>query len=64
MGLSDEFRFARDWVADKFDPLASRDHLNVFETTIRFLGGLLSAYDLSGARPRGRGPGQTRATRS
>jgi len=47
MGLMDEFNEARDYV---------RDHLNhdvavnvsVFETTIRSLGGLLSAYDLSG----------------
>lgn len=47
MGLMDEFNEARDYV---------RDHLNhdvavnvsVFETTIRNLGGLLSAYDLSG----------------
>jgi Glycosyl hydrolase family 47 len=47
MGMKDEFWQARDWV---------RDHLNhdkqhtvsVFETTIRSLGGLLSAYDWSG----------------
>jgi mannosyl-oligosaccharide alpha-1,2-mannosidase len=46
MGLKVEFYKARDWV---------RDHLNhnvaatvsVFETTIRSLGGLLSAYDWS-----------------
>lgn len=47
MNMKDEFWQARDWV---------RDHLHhekvgsvsVFETTIRDLGGLLSAYDWSG----------------
>jgi hypothetical protein len=48
MGLGEEFQAALpaigalDW-ADT--PLTS---VNVFETTIRYLGGLLSAYDLSG----------------
>lgn len=50
MGLSDEFAVARDWIATRFNPMSSTDHLNVFETTIRFLGGLIAAYDLSGAR--------------
>ncbi|CAN0562760.1 unnamed protein product, partial [Ectocarpus sp. 12 AP-2014] len=46
MGLTEEFYNGRDWV---------RDHLtfnevgmvSVFETTIRVLGGLLSAFELS-----------------
>ena len=47
MGMKDEFYEGRDWVRDKL----SHDHVgqvSVFETTIRSLGGLLSAYDLSG----------------
>ncbi|KQJ84444.1 mannosyl-oligosaccharide 1,2-alpha-mannosidase MNS1 isoform X2 [Brachypodium distachyon] len=47
MGLKDEFRKARDWVAEslRFD----KDYdASVFETTIRVVGGLLSAYDMSG----------------
>jgi endoplasmic reticulum Man9GlcNAc2 1,2-alpha-mannosidase len=47
MDLKEEFRHARDWVAKSLN----FDHnggVNVFETTIRVLGGLLSAYHLSG----------------
>jgi mannosyl-oligosaccharide alpha-1,2-mannosidase len=46
MGMKDEFKEARDWVASRL----TFDHAGVvsmFETTIRELGGLLSAYDLS-----------------
>ncbi|CAN0450818.1 unnamed protein product, partial [Ectocarpus sp. 12 AP-2014] len=52
MGLTEEFYNGRDWV---------RDHLtfnevgmvSVFETTIRVLGGLLSAFELSRDEARG-----------
>jgi flagellar motor protein MotB len=47
MGLKDEFNDAKKWVAASL----SFDHagqVSVFETTIRELGGLLAAYDLSG----------------
>eukprot|EP00250_Pteridium_aquilinum_P012694 c20880_g1_i1 orf=430-2277(+) len=46
MGLTDEFQKAKEWVASKmtFDKYYDA---SVFETTIRVLGGLLSAYDLS-----------------
>ena len=47
MGMKDEFYEGRDWVRDHL----KHDHVgqvSVFETTIRSLGGLLSAYDLSG----------------
>ena len=47
MGMKDEFYKARDWVRDTFDPKADRE-VSFFETTIRVLGGLLSAYALSG----------------
>ena len=46
MGLKDDFWEGRDWVRDHL----SHDHVgdvSQFETTIRSLGGLLSAYDLS-----------------
>lgn len=47
MGLKKEYNKARDWVAENLD--FNKDvHTSVFETTIRVLGGLLSAYDLSG----------------
>lgn len=47
MGLEDEFQEARLWVRDhlNFDQEAE---VNLFETTIRVLGGLLAAYDQSG----------------
>lgn len=46
MGLKDEFWKARDWVRDKLTHAPSRP-VSLFETTIRSLGGLLSAYDWS-----------------
>lgn len=44
-----EFQEARNWVAEKltFDKDVE---VNLFESTIRILGGLLSAYHLSGDR--------------
>lgn len=47
MGMKDEFWEARDWVRDKLS-FSHTGTVSVFETTIRELGGLLSAYDLSG----------------
>lgn len=48
-GLKDEFHEAKTWAVEnlgnKFQTLAGS--VSVFETTIRSLGGLLSAYDLS-----------------
>ncbi|PKA50854.1 Mannosyl-oligosaccharide 1,2-alpha-mannosidase MNS1 [Apostasia shenzhenica] len=47
MGLKEEFEKAREWVANSLD--FNKDYeASVFETTIRVVGGLLSAYDLSG----------------
>jgi hypothetical protein len=46
MDMKDEFWEARDWVRDKLDH--DKDvEVSVFETTIRSLGGLLSAYSWS-----------------
>ncbi|KAF8226672.1 glycoside hydrolase family 47 protein [Tricholoma matsutake] len=46
MGLRDEHARALQWVANKMS-LDRDDNFNTFETTIRVLGGLLSAYHLS-----------------
>ncbi|XP_021893165.1 mannosyl-oligosaccharide 1,2-alpha-mannosidase MNS1-like isoform X2 [Carica papaya] len=47
MDLHEQFQRAREWVANSLD--FNQDYeASVFETTIRVLGGLLSAYDLSG----------------
>ncbi|KAH9947075.1 glycoside hydrolase [Amylocystis lapponica] len=46
MGLEDEYSRARKWVAETLS--FERDgNFNTFETTIRVLGGLLSAYHLT-----------------
>lgn len=47
MGMKEEFYKARDWVKNDLTYSHASD-VSVFETTIRELGGLLSAYDLSG----------------
>ncbi|KAF8798349.1 glycoside hydrolase family 47 protein [Phlegmacium glaucopus] len=46
MGLQEEYNRARDWISTelRFD---RHGNFNTFETTIRILGGLLSAYHLS-----------------
>jgi len=46
MGMKDEFWEGRDWVRDHLSNDRVGD-VSQFETTIRSLGGLLSAYDLS-----------------
>ncbi|KAJ6758920.1 ALPHA-12-MANNOSIDASE [Salix koriyanagi] len=47
MGLHEQFQRAKEWVANSLD--FNKDYeASVFETTIRVVGGLLSAYDLSG----------------
>ena len=46
MDMKDEFWRARDWVRDHLT-FKNAGEVSVFETTIRELGGLLSAYDLS-----------------
>ena len=47
MDMKEEFWKARDWVRDHLT-FSHASEVSVFETTIRELGGLLSAYDLSG----------------
>ena len=46
--MKEEFWEARDWIRDNLDFGQVKGGVSVFETTIRNLGGLLSAYDLSG----------------
>ncbi|XP_043463104.1 endoplasmic reticulum mannosyl-oligosaccharide 1,2-alpha-mannosidase [Leptopilina heterotoma] len=46
MGLNEEFKDARDWVEHSLVFTLNRD-VNLFEVTIRVLGGLLAAYHLS-----------------
>lgn len=49
MGLREEFGRARDWIAENMNfETGSTQRISFFETTIRLLGGLMSAYDLSG----------------
>lgn len=46
MGLQEEYTEARDWVEHGLNVAQNRD-VNLFEVTIRVLGGLLSAYHLT-----------------
>ncbi|PIO65864.1 glycosyl hydrolase family 47 [Teladorsagia circumcincta] len=48
MDLKEEYKEARDFIKEKFDMGLATGTLSVFETTIRFLGGLLSLYALTG----------------
>ncbi|KAF8978652.1 mannosyl-oligosaccharide alpha-1,2-mannosidase [Entomortierella lignicola] len=50
MGFKEEFEEAKNWVRDSLD-FNQDGEVNLFETTIRVLGGLLSAYDQSGHDP-------------
>ncbi|KAI8613857.1 glycoside hydrolase [Chytriomyces sp. MP71] len=48
LGLKDEYNEAKELVLKKLDFGKITEHVNVFESTIRILGGLLAAYDLDG----------------
>ncbi len=48
MGMKDEFDEAVNAAKDIDFNTTSEESLNVFETTIRYLGGFLGAYDLTG----------------
>lgn len=47
MGMKSEFREAVDAIRDIDFTATDEETLNVFETTIRYLGGFLGAYDLT-----------------
>ena len=48
MGFKDDFEMAVAEVAKLDFTTSVHEELNVFETTIRYIGGFLAAYDLSG----------------
>ncbi len=48
MGFEEEFRAGREWIADNLDLNQMGGDVSVFETNIRYIGGLLSAYALDG----------------
>eukprot|EP00756_Hemistasia_phaeocysticola_P041265 Hpha_TRINITY_DN16906_c1_g14::TRINITY_DN16906_c1_g14_i1::g.55276::m.55276/K01230/MAN1; mannosyl-oligosaccharide alpha-1,2-mannosidase len=48
-GLHEEFHRGRDWVREKMN-VKPRGGISPFEFTIRVVGGLLSAYEVSGER--------------
>lgn len=48
MGMKDEFNKGRDWVAKNLDFGNIRSDMSVFEANIRFIGGLLACYGLTG----------------
>lgn len=51
MNMTTELDHARDWVSNTLTYDKDHDHTNTFETTIRMLGGLLSAHYLSTTFP-------------
>ncbi|KJH50455.1 glycosyl hydrolase family 47 [Dictyocaulus viviparus] len=48
MGLRNEYEEARDYIKNDFNMSLATGSASVFETTIRFVGGLLSLYALTG----------------
>ncbi|KAI1815093.1 glycosyl hydrolase family 47-domain-containing protein [Poronia punctata] len=48
MGMEDEFKEALEEVERIDFTISQRSQIPVFETTIRYLGGLIAAYDVSG----------------
>lgn len=48
MGLKDEYDEGREWVASRFNLDNVTGDISVFETNIRFLGGLLTLYAFTG----------------
>lgn len=48
MGMMEEFEAGRDWIANSLDFNKMAGDVSVFETNIRYVGGLLAAYALTG----------------
>jgi mannosyl-oligosaccharide alpha-1,2-mannosidase len=48
MGFMDEFEKGKAWIAENLDLSQMSGDVSVFETNIRYLGGLLSIYSLTG----------------
>lgn len=47
MGMQKEFDEGKAWLVDNLDFTKVTKEVSVFETTIRAVGGMLSAYELS-----------------
>lgn len=50
MGLHDDFLFAIEALTQVDFTTCDLEEINIFETTVRHLGGFMSAYDISGER--------------
>ena len=48
MGMEEEFQQAREWVKNNLDMGNMMGDVSVFETNIRYVGGLLTAYAFTG----------------
>merc|ERR1712025_1381832 len=48
MGLDEEFERAKQWVVDNLNMSHLNGEVSVFETNIRYVGGLLTAYAFTG----------------
>lgn len=48
MGMMDEYKMGRDWIAENLDLENINSEVSVFEINIRFVGGLLACYSLTG----------------
>ena len=42
------FQVSREWIEKDFDLIKGKDDASLFETSIRIIGGLVSAYHLTG----------------
>lgn len=50
MGMMEEYKQGRDWIAENLDMNKINAEVSVFEMNIRFIGGLLACYALTGDR--------------
>ncbi|KAF5273499.1 hypothetical protein FQA39_LY07516 [Lamprigera yunnana] len=48
MGMKDEYKKGRDWIANELNINSLVSDVSVFEVNIRFVGGLLACYALTG----------------
>lgn len=48
MGMREEFEKGKEWVANNLDMSSMTGDVSVFETNIRYVGGLLTAYSFTG----------------
>jgi mannosyl-oligosaccharide alpha-1,2-mannosidase len=52
MGLEDLFQIGLNFATSiDFSQSKTKDTVSVFESTVRYIGGLLSAYELNGRKP-------------